>query len=153
MSTLFFDSSALAKRYMPETGTAWVRSQTSTAAQHDIVIAQISPVELLYAFARQYHDGQIDLVILQAFRRLLMRHVQNQYHVLALSNAIVGRALLLHETHRLRAYDSVQLASALELNARLASVNRTLTFIAADTRLLQAAATEGLATDNPNNYP
>ena len=153
MSTLFFDSSALAKRYMPETGTAWVRSRTSTTAQNDIVIAQISPVELISAFARQYHDGQIDLAILQAFRRLMMRHVQNQYHVLALSNAIVSQALVLHETHRLRAYDSVQLAAALELNTRLTSAGRSLIFIAADVRLLQAAATEGLATDNPNNYP
>ncbi len=153
MSTFFFDSSALAKRYMPETGTTWVRSHTSTAAQHDIVIARISPVELLSAFARQYHDGQIDLAILQAFRRLMMRHVQNQYHVLTLSNAIVRRALTLHETHRLRAYDSVQLASALELSTRLTSAGRTLAFVAADVRLLQAAAAEGLTTDNPNNYP
>ena len=153
MSTFFFDSSALAKRYMPETGTAWVRAHTATAAPHDIVIAQISPVELLSAFARQYHDGQIDLTILQAFRGLLMRHVQNQYHVLALSNAIVGRALILHETHRLRAYDSVQLASALELNSRLMATGRNIAFIAADVRLLQAATAEGLTTDNPSDYP
>lgn len=153
MSIFFFDSSALAKRYMPEIGTGWVRKQTATTNGNDIVIAQITPVELYSALARQYHDTQIDLTRLQAFRRLFMRHIQNQYLVLTLSSAIITRALSLHETYRLRAYDSVQLASALELNARLVTTGQTLTFVAADARLLQAAVSAGLPTDNPNNYP
>jgi predicted nucleic acid-binding protein len=82
-----------------------------------------------------------------------MPHVQNQYLVLSLSSAIITHALSLHETYRLRAYDSIQLASALELNIRLAAANQTLTFIATDVRLLQSAASAGLQTDNPNNYP
>jgi hypothetical protein len=153
MSILYFDSSALAKRYMPETGTNWVRKQTASNAGNDVVIAQVTPIELYSAIARQYHDAQIDLIRLQAFRRLFMRHVQNQYLVLSLSSAIITRALSLHETYRLRAYDSIQLASALELNTRLATTSQTLTFIAADVRLLQSAVSAGLQTDNPNNYP
>ena len=93
MSNYFFDSSALAKRYMPETGTNWVRQQTASNADKDIIIAQITPIELYSATARQYHDAQIDLPRLQAFRRLFMRHVQNQYLVVALSNAIILSAL------------------------------------------------------------
>jgi predicted nucleic acid-binding protein len=53
----------------------------------------------------------------------------------------------------LRAYDSIQLATALEVYARLVSAGQTLNFIAADTRLLQAALAAGLPTDNPNNHP
>lgn len=153
MSVIYFDSSALAKRYMPETGTSWVRKQTASNAGNEVVIAQITPIELYSAIARQYHDSQIDLIRLQAFRSLLMRHVQHQYLVLSLSSAIITRALSLHETYRLRAYDSVQLASALELNTRLAVTRQTLTFVAADVRLLQSAASAGLPTDNPDNYP
>lgn len=47
MSTLFFDSSALAKRFMPETGTGWVRRQTASNAGNEIVIAQITPVKCI----------------------------------------------------------------------------------------------------------
>jgi predicted nucleic acid-binding protein len=152
MSILYFDSSALAKRYMPETGTNWVRKQTARSAGNDVVIAQITPIELYSAIARQYHDSQIDLIRLQEFRSLFMRHVQNQYLVLSLSSAMITRALSLHETYRLRAYDSIQLASALELNRRLAATSQTLTLVAADVRLLQSAASAGLPTDNPDNY-
>lgn len=153
MSILYFDSNALAKRYMPEVGTNWVRKQTARNAGNDVVIAQITPVELYSAIARQYYDSQIDLLRLQAFRSLVMRHVQNQYLVLSLSSAMITKALSLHETYRLRAYDAIQLASALELNARLATTGQLVTFVAADVRLLQSAALAGLPTDNPNNYP
>ena len=152
MSIFFLDSSALVKRYMPETGTAWILSLTSNSARNDIVISQITSVELISAFARQYHDKEIKLPIFQFFRQLLTLHTQNQYQVLALSNTIVAKAFDLHETHRLRAYDSVQLASAIVLQTRLSAGNRSMSFISADIRLLQAAAAEGLTIDNPNNY-
>ncbi len=152
MSILFFDSSALAKRYMPEVGTDWVRQQTDLKAGNEIFIAHITLVELYSAIARHYHDAQIDLTGLQTFRSLLMQHVQSQYFVLTLSSSIITRALSLHETHRLRAYDSIQLASALELNARLAVTGQSLIFVASDTRLLEAVGSEGLITDNPENH-
>jgi hypothetical protein len=72
---------------------------------------------------------------------------------MALNSAIIQRALNLHEAHRLRAYDAVQLASALELQQRANTIGDTITFIASDIRLLQAASASGLTTDNPNNYP
>jgi uncharacterized protein len=153
MSIFFLDSSALVKRYVPETGTNWILSLSSTTSGNNIFISQITPVELISALARQYHDKEIKLPIFQAFRQLLMLHTQNQYQVLTLSNSIVLKAFDLHETHRLRAYDSIQLATAIELQARLSTGGRTLDFISADVRLLQAASSGGLSTDNPNNYP
>lgn len=153
MSIFFLDSSALVKRYMPEVGTVWVRGLTSDSAGHDIIIAQITPVELISAISRHYHDNQISLLVFQAFKRLLRRYIQTQYQVITLSNTILLWAMHLHETYRLRAYDSVQLATALELNARLLGNRTKLTFVTADVRLLQAATAERLTSDNPNNYP
>ena len=86
MSLYFFDTSALVKRYTPEKGTFWVRNITAPTAQNDIIIAQITPVELMSAIARQFHDDKIDLITLQSFRRLVMAHITNQYRVLALSS-------------------------------------------------------------------
>lgn len=146
MTIFFMDSSALVKRYMPEKGTGWVRTITASHATHDIALAQITPVEMISAIVRQYHDKQINLAVFQSFRRLVFRHVQNQYQVFTLSNAIVLRAIQLQQSHRLRAYDAVQLATALELEARLQISSRNLTFVSADSRLLAAAIIEGLLT-------
>lgn len=58
------------------------------------------------------------------------------------------------ERHPLRAYDAVQLASALESNQLfLTDAAITLTFVSADQRLLTAAIAEGLAVEDPNLYP
>lgn len=150
MSIYFFDSSALVNRYMPEVGITWIRSLTLSAANHQIFIALTT---LACGCTRHYHDGKLSLNILQAFRQLLMWHVQIQYQVIGLSSAIVLKALQLHEAHRLRAFDEIQLASALELQARLHVGGYQLTFIGSDNRLQTTASKEGLAVDNPNNYP
>ena len=49
------------------------------------------------------------------------------------------------QRHGLRAFDAIHLASALELQG---AVNERVTFVAADQRLLRAAAEERLATVN-----
>jgi hypothetical protein len=55
--------------------------------------------------------------------------------------------------HTLRAYDSVQLASALAATHALRQAGLPgLTFLSADARLLDAAATEGLPIDDPNRH-
>jgi len=46
------------------------------------------------------------------------------------------------------------LAAALDTNRQLMNARRPgLVFLCADDRLLQAAAAEGLAVDNPNDHP
>jgi hypothetical protein len=56
--------------------------------------------------------------------------------------------------HPLRTYDAVQLASALESTTRLVAAGLLpLRFVSADARLLVAAATEGLMTEEPQAHP
>ncbi len=59
---------------------------------------------------------------------------------------ILNSARGLIQRHSLRAVDAIHLASALGLQA---AANEPVTFVAADQRLLQAAAGERLATVNP----
>ena len=49
MAVYFFDSSALIKRYINETGTAWVQSLTDAASGHEIYIARVTTVEVVAA--------------------------------------------------------------------------------------------------------
>ena len=98
--------------------------------------------------------GAIQPRTAQAIRLLLDRHMRREYTVVELTKEIVYRAEDLLERYPLRAYDAVQLASALESNTRLAKAGlSSLVFIAADQRLLTAAGTEGLAIDDPNTHP
>ena len=77
-----------------------------------------------------------------------------QYTLVELTAPIVERARLLLEHHPLRAYDAVHLAAALIVNEALVAAGLpALTLLSADNRLLNAAQTERLATDNPNAHP
>ncbi len=75
------------------------------------------------------------------------------HSVIEVLAATVAHAMDLAERHGLRGYDAVQLAAALELNARcLAAGAAPPLVITADVELNQAAAAEGLAVDDPNAH-
>jgi hypothetical protein len=154
MTHYFLDSSALVKRYVVEVGTSWIRSITLSSAGNSIIIAQIAQVEVVSGAMRRKRDGTITAQTARATRLLVDRHVSREFRVIGLTGQIVQRAEDLLEVHPLRAYDSIQLASALESNTRLVAAGLSpLTFISADSRLLSAAAAEGLTTDDPNAHP
>jgi predicted nucleic acid-binding protein len=70
------------------------------------------------------------------------------------SSGIVKRYLVETGTTWVSAYDAVQLAAALTLNAELSLVGASpLTLVSADGPLNTAAITEGLAVDDPNTHP
>lgn len=71
-----------------------------------------------------------------------------------LTAIVIERARRLLESYPLRAYDAIQLASALLVNETLLSAALPpLVFLTADERLLITAQTEGLTADNPNAHP
>lgn len=150
MTVYFFDSSALVKRYVTETGTTWVRSITLSSANNVIFIAQIAPVETVSAFSRRIRDGSMKPRTAQAARQFLNRHTAREYEVINLGDSIIRRAQDLLERHTLRGLDAIQLASAVEINSRLVTAYRPpLIFVCADIRLLNVAAAEGLPTHLP----
>jgi hypothetical protein len=60
MSVLFFDSSALVKRYLTETGSAWAISLLDPTAGHTIVVAAVTRVEAVQlAAALVVHDQYV----------------------------------------------------------------------------------------------
>ena len=149
MSDLFFDSSALVKRYLTESGSGWVTALTDPVARNTIVVATITRVEVAAAFAaRQRASSGITQAERDLLFDLLIRHYAKEYRTVAMGTALLDQAMHLTQRHRLRGYDAVQLAAALAASRVLPSI----TLIAADSDLLQAAHAEGLATDDPNNY-
>ena len=74
--------------------------------------------------------------------------------VMEIAIPMLQQASQLADRHVLRAYDAVQLAAAVELNAQwIAAGTVTVTLVSADQELNAAALAEGLTVDDPNMYP
>ena len=154
MAAFFFDSSALVKYYIRETGTTWVRGLVDTLPTNEIFIAQVTGVEIIAAITRRLRAGATAPAdaaqAISAFRNDL----QLRYEVAALSASLIEEAMNLAELHGLRGYDAIQLATAIRIEAGMtASGIGPLTLISADLELNQAAQAEGLLTDDPNQHP
>ena len=81
---------------------------------------------------------------------LFKRDVRRQYTTVRVTSTVYDRAGNLCRIHRLRAYDAVQLASALLIRSKLAVIGvPTLTFVSADVELLSIGSDEGLSVENP----
>ena len=82
-----------------------------------------------------------------AFRR----DVSAQYRLIEADSTVCDIAQDLVIRQPLRAYDAVQLASALAAHRALIAANLLpLTFVCADTRIIAVAQVEGLMVDDPN---
>jgi uncharacterized protein len=134
----FLDASALVKRYVREPGTdvllALFRRKRSFAA------ARITEVEVPAALARRTREGDLEK---RAARRqsLRIRTDLAGMHVVELRREVARRASELLWEHPLRAYDAVQLASALQLAT---ATGLALTFVCADAALCGVAEAKGV---------
>jgi len=150
----FLDSSALIKRYVVEIGSPWIKTITDSQTGNSLLLVRITWVEVLSAFARRQREGGLTAAEVAALIAKFRSEFNSRYRVIEVDRALVERAGELIVQYPLRAYDAVQLASALRVQSLLTSMPETqLIFVSADNRLLDIAQSAGLAIDNPNNYP
>jgi uncharacterized protein len=55
----FLDTSALAKRYIPEIGTPWINRITTTTANNILLLSQLAWVELQRAISRRQRENAL----------------------------------------------------------------------------------------------
>ncbi len=158
MAMYFLDSSAIVKRYFREQGHDWIETLHDLNQGHVLYIAQAALVEVVASICRKAREQDMPLeernTIIDDFRR----DVRSSYGVWVVDNALYTAAGDLCRTHRLRAYDAIQLACALAVRedvfvaqppeAELPDV----IFVSADRGLLTLAITEGFNVEGPNNY-
>lgn len=144
----FCDASALVKRYVEEEGSLWFRHEVG---RHKIVIAHITVVEVQAALAANYRSGAIALFAFYRARNKFVNQ-RGQYQILPLTESTVSIAASLVSHHPLRAYDAVQLATAVDYLKTHPSKRADLVFLTADAQLEKAARAEKLKTDNPNRH-
>jgi predicted nucleic acid-binding protein len=153
MSAFFCDTSALVKRYVSETGAAWLISTIHPNLKQRIYIAQITIVEIVSAITRREKGGsttsQEALIALNQFEQ----DWKTEITIIDFSANLVNEAVALARKHALRGYDAVQLATVLKVhNERTVLGLSSLVLLSADTELNAAAIAEGLTVDNPNNH-
>lgn len=153
MAGYYFDSSALVKKYLQESGSAWVITLFAIQEQHELYLAHVAGPELLAAFQRKIRTKEISRLKGIRAAKTFRSEWQTQFEIFELTSTIVERAMDLVEQHQLRSYDAVHLATAIEVNVWRLSVDMpAATFVSADLEQLRAADALGLATENLESY-
>lgn len=154
MGQYFIDSSALAKCYIVEQGSAWARTLLNPAAANTLYAIDITEVEVTSAIVRRMRSGSLAAADSAIALTGLRNALHYQFRVAAVTAALLRSAIALVESHALRANDALQLASALDVNrSRMSLGTSPITLVSADQELNAAAAAEGLAVEDPNQHP
>jgi predicted nucleic acid-binding protein len=152
MPSDFLDTSALAKHYHPEVGSAEI-DQLWNDPTHGLFVSRLPALEIVSVFAGKVRAGAISVADFEALRRrfsadltktkrlpgtrLLVAHYQE-----------AERLLRQHgPARRLRTLDALQLAVAVDPHRKKA-IDRV---VSADRDLLAVAAVEGLGVFDPEN--
>lgn len=154
MASYFLDSSSLVKRFAAEKGTGFLMGLFRKRPTLYIFVSRITLVEVSSALARKGHSNEItNEAEIRSQKRLRRSFGGDRLGVAELSSTLIEEAATLARKHRLRGYDAVQLASALDVSRGLfPSVLAPLIFVSADEDLNRAAIAEGLSIENPNNH-
>ena len=142
--SVFADSSALVKLYVPELGNEGVR-----ASARPLVIATLARVEVPAALWGKSRAGEL----CASDAAVLVRAFEFDYHgddqadsvfaIVPVDESIVVASASHAARHGLRAYDAVQLACAIAARSADPSVD---TFAVFDLKLTNAAVAEGFTT-------
>lgn len=135
---IYFDTSALIKRFVNEKGSTLV--QSLVRRERTVATATIAYPEIFAGLTRKLREGNLS----RSEYDLTCRQFESDwlaYLRLELQENILLLARDLIQRHPLRGYDAVHLASAVNLNSAL---GEEVTFAAADARLLRAARAEKL---------
>ena len=138
----YFDASALAKRYIEEKHSAAI---VRLLGESTAVASRLSELEIGSALARRCREGVLSPPARDAAMRAL-RHDLEAIFVVELHSDVVTEARSALLRYPLRAADAVQLGAALTIRER---TRADLHFVTFDSRLEDAAVSEGLRTGLP----
>lgn len=150
MTSFYMDTSAIARRYLTETGSAWIRQLVDPQAGHAIIVCDLTPVEFVSILACHQRENKLTAADVTRIQGLYQGHHTQEYLSMALDAAVMMRAQGLLKAHDLRTLHALHLACALEA-AQSSGIMPV--FVSGDKKLLRDAAGEGFQTDDPYNHP
>jgi predicted nucleic acid-binding protein len=149
----YLDSSAIVKLYIEEAGSGWLEGVVVHSKPDQLFISALAGIEVLSALTRRFRANDIPEQDYQIVRDEFLMDYQNLFTQISITSKILSDAMILISKYYLRAYDSLQLATAIELQEIIPpGMNQEVTFICADKQLLDIAQKEGLNIENPDLY-
>jgi len=133
---VFLDSSALAKRYVRESGSDRVEEILSSASS--LGVSVICLPEIVSALSRRRRERTLSPHQYLKAKQALLEDIEDS-SVVSVTDRVVARAIELLENWPLRSSDSLQVASAAEWPADL--------FVSADAKQCAAARHYGLQVE------
>ena len=148
MPWVYFDASALIKRYTQEKGTSLVNEAFRLLGPSHMACSIISILEIVFALVRKRNDGRLDQALFEQAMIEFRNEVidQEEFVTTSVNDSLLFSALDLIAKYSLNATDAVILRSALILRQAL---TEDLTLWASDRRLGRAAQDEGLVVFDP----
>jgi uncharacterized protein len=154
MTPYFLDTSAIVKRFIKESGSIWVTGLLRHSAKNLLYVSSLSEVEVISALARRRKGLTISVSSANKSIERFQKNFEKRFLIVEANVEVLKPATVLADSHELRGYDAVQLASAIEANQNRKNNGLSeLIFVSADNELNSAAQAEGLQIENPNNYP
>jgi predicted nucleic acid-binding protein len=133
---VFFDSSALAKRYVEEKGSDQVQAILSSASA--LAVSVICIPEIVSALCRRRRERKVSIQEYQKAKASLLSDIDDAT-VIGMTEEVIAQAVALLEQFPLRSADALHVASASEWSTDL--------FVSADDRQCAAARTHGLRVE------
>lgn len=141
---LFFDTSALAKRYVREPGTEVVDELIAESDQR-VVISTLSIIEIASALRRKQNAGELTERLRDDLLVAFFREATEMFTIIPIDDAAFERAFDLVLEEDLRTLDALQLGTALELTMP----SFEITFVSGDRGLVNTATDRDLPTIDP----
>lgn len=133
---VFFDSSAMTKRYVEEAGSGRVDELLLSADALGVSVLCVP--EVVSALCRRRREGTLALEEYSRARQSLWMDAKDA-NVVVFNDRVLARAIWLLERFVLRSLDAIQIASSLEWSADV--------FVSADERQCTAAQASGLRVE------
>lgn len=146
MPVLYFDTSALAKRYYREEGHERVKRLVGIPT-NEIVLSNIGAVEMASVLRKKYREGDLSE---RNARLRLSRFIYDScqdYKLCSVTPSLLGNAIGLISKHDLRSLDAIHLATARMFQAQ----NQNFQFITSDGNLYDAANAERMQPIDPTD--
>ena len=148
---VYFDASALAKRYAPEDGAVLLNELFNYLPTGKMICPMIGVLEVISVLVRKRNGGRLSSTVLTQAMTVLHEEVidNNAFSVAFVDDNLILSAASLITQHNINATDAIILRSCLNLQQELSTQEQKLILWSCDKRLLRAAQQEGVPIFNP----
>ncbi len=151
MVWVYFDASALVKRYSSEDGTELVNDLFHQLPVEQMTCAMIGVLEIISVLVRKRNDVRLPLKLFtQAMVEFNQEIIEDEaFSIASVDDDLLLSALGLIAQHNINSTDAVILRSCLNLQQVLQNRGHRLVLWSCDKRLLRAAQREGVDVFDP----